>query len=229
MPFPRHLVIVTAGQEGSPYDPLLERGQAQAAGAWIKARVPGRFMHGFVSRVPSAMETAVLLDLPDEVGWQINDQLFAPCGPCPRAFNTPVPNGESLAEACQRFAHELSDLPYLYSRQVILVVRESAAWCMRAVLESSYSFDLLEGMRAEPSDLRGGTVIYYESVRESDLLWNAYGRRQIVHPWEFMQQVAATAGEIVWPDAAWEEVVRKTFTNDELCAEIERISRMADE
>lgn len=214
---------------------LTEKGkeQAKAAGQWLKDNDLAQFDRHYVSEYTRALETAALLNLPD-ARWYMDFQLrerdhgrvdivsdevrrtqFAEyiAQRKRHLFYAPWPDGESMAETCDRLRNNIIGTLHreLADKKVIIVSHGDIMRAFRVILERM------------PADV-------YHTVDSEDQPWFKIGNGQVVHytrvdPFD-SKHVLPRMGwvrsvnpfEPGFAGHDWKEIVRKTYSNEDLLA-----------
>lgn len=230
------------------------KAQAQVTGNWLKNwlkenNLP-RFDRHFVSTHTRTLETAALLDLPD-VEWkptfQLRERDVGIWGSIPdknwqkqwnksfrlnqnHRFYTPMPNGESIANVCDRLRNFINaldrDSEDVNRKRVVIVTHGDATHAFRVILEhiSPNTYDEL--VKANLPDFRigNGQIVHYTRIEPhgvSEFRAMEYERVswvRSINPWK--------------PDFAghdWRPIKQRRYTNDELLAMVNRFPRLIND
>lgn len=225
---------------------LTEKGkeQAKAAGKWLKNNGFTAFDRYYVSEYARAMETAALLDLP-QANWYTDFQLrerdhgradivsddvrksqFAEYMQFRERhlLYAPWPDGESMADVCDRLRNNIIDTLHreLADKRVVIVSHGDLMRAFRIILERMLADDYHAIDHEDPPWFKvgNGQVIHYTRVDPNDPkhVLPRLGWVRSVNPFD--------------PDFAghdWKEIVRKTYSNEELLQLANRSERLINE
>jgi NAD+ kinase len=218
--------------------------QAKAAGQWLRENGFAHFDRHYVSEYARALETAALLDLPDAswyMDFQLRERSYGLMDIIPDSirkerfaehmrlrnihlFYAPLPDGESMAEACDRVRNNVIATLHreMSDKRVIIVSHGETIRAIRVVLERM------------PADL-------YHSVDKEDPPWFKIGNGQVIH----YTRVDPNNPENILPYPGWvrsvnpydppyaghdwQKITRKKYSNVELLAMAENSARLIDE
>jgi broad specificity phosphatase PhoE len=213
--------------------------QAKAAGQMLRTCFPSGFDRYYVSDFARAKETAMYLDLPD-ARWYLNiylhEQLWGQMDVIPRSeyeqkfpgahaqrnrqrFYGSYPGGESMAEVCLRCDRILETLGRECSgRQVILVCHGNTIWAFRMLIEriTPNQYHRLDSRNEPQHQIHNGQIFHYTRRKPtSGDVKDHFGWYRTMRPLR-----EATV------DESWQTIVRPTFSNTELKAELEYIPQL---
>lgn len=222
---------------------LTDRGrrQAKATGDWLKTNGFTHFDRYYVSEYTRTIETAALLDIRD-ANWFLDFQLrerdygLADIQPDDvrktrfaeylrlrnqHRFYTPWPEGESIAQVCDRIRTNIIATLHreCSNGRAIVVTHGDVIKGFRTVIERILADRFHELEESDEIHFRSGNgqVVHYTRVDPNDpahvLPYPGWVRS--VNPWD-----RAYAGH------AWREIKRRTFRNDELLEVAERTPRL---
>lgn len=214
---------------------LTDKGQkqAKAAGKWLKENGLVQFDRHYVSEYARAQETAALLDLP-QARWYMDFQLrerdhgLADILPDDvrksrfaeflrlrekQLFYTPWPDGESMAQVCDRLRNNIIGTLHreLADKKVVIVSHGDVMRAFRVILERM-SADVYHAIDSEdPSwfKIGNGQILHYTRIDPND-------PKHVMTRMGWVRSVNPFA-----PDFAghgWKEIVYKTYSNEELLA-----------
>ncbi|GAM18015.1 hypothetical protein SAMD00019534_011900 [Acytostelium subglobosum LB1] len=212
--------------------------QAKIAGKWVRENVAQNFDRYYTSEYVRAMETSSLLGLEeahwlteiqlrerdkgkmDNISWTEKNERFEPEMKLRKrdSFFWRPPEGESIAQICQRVEHTFTTLRReCANKRVIIVCHGEIMWAFRVRLErlSQIRFHQLQSSK-DPRDL----------IHNTSILW--YTR---VHPktgelypyFKFLRQVCPWRPEYSAP--GWVEFDRPVYTNEELMQSVRTVPR----
>jgi NAD+ kinase len=220
---------------------LTDKGQEQAriAGDWIKENIGTDFFRYYASEYTRAIETAYLLNLPDEnwfVDFYLRERDWGKLDvmtdhqrkllyaqelhqrEIDRFYWSP-PEGESMANLCRRLDRILGTLHRECSgKNVIIVCHGEVMWALRVRLER-----MLQGR--------------YKELDESRHPFDRMHNCQILHYTRINQDTGEMGPYMDWMRSicpwdtrlsrnTWEKVERKTFSNEELRLLVEQHPRL---
>lgn len=216
----------------------LGREQAVQAGRWIRDNIGHRFDRYYVSEYLRAKETAAHLGLPsakwyqdfylrerdyglmDIVSEDERQTRFAEHVGRRRidGFYWTPPGGESVAQVCLRVDRVLQTLHReCNDKRVIIVCHGEVMWAFRIRLErlSQRRFHELETSKDSKDRMNNGQILHY-SRRDptSGVMMSHVG---------WMRSVCPT--NLALSRNSWERLVRPTFTNEDLLAEVEEVEQ----
>ncbi|MBI4142422.1 histidine phosphatase family protein [Candidatus Uhrbacteria bacterium] len=222
---------------------LTDRGRAEAttAGKWLRSHGM-TFDRHLVSTYVRAMETAVRLELPDaqwrpeyylrERDWgqldvmSVEERMARFAEEMARrerdGFYWAPPGGESMAQFSLRIDRVLDTLHRECSNQRVLIVcHGEVMWALRIRLErmSQRRFMELDQSKDPKDHIHNCQVIQY-SRRDptTGVVCARYEWMRSVCPWDLTRS-----------RNEWERIVRPTFSNDDLAAEVEAVPRLIAE
>lgn len=207
--------------------------QAQQAGTRIRQEFPDGFDRYYVSDFARAKETAHYLAIPDAC-WFINiylhEQLWGRMDVVPRdemekrfpgahaernrhRFYGSYQGGEWMGQVCMRADRVEETLGRECGGQtVIMVCHGNVMWAFRIVNErlTPYQFHLMDSGNDPTTRIDNGQIIHYQSRNG----------RSFTH-WRTMRSASTTQ-----VDETWHEIIRPSFTNEELLRELDHIPRL---
>jgi NAD+ kinase len=225
--------------------PLTDKGKDQCpvVGAWLKNWLKENKLPYFDRHVVSthvrALESAALLDLP-EAEWRIEFQLHERDNGLwgivgdkkwqerhdsqrNHHFYTPMPDGESIANVCDRLRNFISaldsDSEEINRKRVIVVAHGDVMRALRVIFEQISPDRYDELVRANSPDFRigNGQIIHYTRVdpiapsNPKTINYKRFGWVRSINPW--------------CPDYAghdWRPIEQRRYSNDELLAIVNR-------
>lgn len=225
---------------------LTEKGRAQAklAGEWLKQNNLAYFDRHFVSEYARAVETAALLDLPN-ASWRLDFQLrerdhglvdIVPNNVRQERyaeymrlrqihrFYTPTPNGESIANICDRLRNNIIDTLHreCSGQQVIIVSHGDLMQAFRVIFERMSADQYHELDQNNPTHFKIGNcqIMHYTRVDPDDPnhILPHLGWVRSVNPWD-----PKYAGH------DWRLIERHRYSNAELMALAERYQRLVND
>ena len=222
---------------------LTDRGQQQAvtAGAWLRQEFPDGFDRHMVSEYIRAQETAGLLNLVGgewDVDFFLREQDYGKLDILPDDeiaarfadeirhrdrdgfFWTP-PNGESMADVCQR-AYPIFDRLHreCSDKRAIIVCHGNVMWAWRVRLERipQERFAQLNESKHDYDRIHNCQVLHY--TRRNPVT------RKLSHRLEWMRSVCPWDPDL--SSNTWTHIVRPRYSNAELLAEAARHPRMVN-
>lgn len=225
---------------------LTEKGkeQAKAAGKWLRDNNLTRFDRHYVSEYTRALETAALLDLPD-AQWYMDFQLrerdhgrvdivsdevrrtqFAEylAQRKRHLFYAPWPDGESMAEACDRLRNNIIGTLHreLADKQVIIVSHGDIMRAFRVILERMPAdvYHTVDGEDQPWFKIGNGQIVHYTRVDPND-------SKHVLPRMGWVRSVNPFDPEFAGHD--WKEIVRKTYSNEELLALANHSARLIND
>jgi len=212
------------------------RQQAKAAGEWLRKNV-GSFDKYYSSEYVRAMETAALLDL--EGPWisdfflRERDQgVLAKVSKKERTekfahevakrdqdvFYFAPPGGESIANACLRVNHVLSELrSHCAGFKVIAVCHGNMMWGFRLCIEFMNQERFRELNSSPETKLQNGVIIHYSRRHpETGEISATLDWMRIVCPWHMDMSVQKD----------WVRVVRPLWSNEDLLKRVHAIPQL---
>jgi len=215
--------------------------QAKAAGAWLKANGFASFDRYYVSEYLRAKETAGLLglDLGPDHRWfaefALRERDYGLWDTMSfeertRKFEDYVrhqqrdgkywmpPGGESIAEVAQRFGRVLDTLHRECSdMRVVIVSHGEVMWAARIRLErmADERFHELDASEAKRDRIRNCQIIHYtRRDPHTGRLKHKYDWMRSLCPWDPCPETDV-----------WTPIVRPTYTNEDLLADVARYPR----
>ena len=221
---------------------LTDLGRQQAIRTGKPLRESGMFDRYCVSEYIRAKETALLLDLPDaqwypdfllcERNWgeldhyspEERERRFGEV--LARREHEPFfwspPSGESFSGLCQRLRDVLGTWHRECSdKRIIVVCHGEVMWGFRVLLErmSQERFRELHLSEASEHRIHNCQIIHYTRRDPKS------GRISKYANWMRMERPAESDSASVF-DTRWKPITRKRYSNDDLRAEVERVTRM---
>lgn len=210
--------------------------QGQLAGERLRSEGLSSFERYYVSDFARAKETAHYLQLPS-ARWFINiylhEQLWGDMDVMPRSelsarspdaqakrnrhrFYGAYNNGEDMGEVCLRLDRILETLGReCTGKRVILVCHGNVIWGFRMLIEriTPRQYHLLDTSNAPADRIDNGQIYHYRSTGGPS----------------FTQVRTLRPASKVTIDESWRDIVRPSFTNDELLTELEHIPQLINE
>ncbi len=233
---------------------LTDKGRAQCpvVGEWLKEwlrkkKLP-HFDEHFVSTHTRALETAALLNLPNakwKTDFQLHERDTGLWGAIPdkkwqkrydrskrlgqnHHFYTPWPDGESIADVCNRLRNLVGalDREDVNQKRIIIVAHGDVMQAFRIIFEGILPDRYDELSKANLPDFRigNGQIIHYTRVDPIDTakpartLYDRFGWVRSINPW---------CPEYAGHD--WRAIEQRRYSNAELLAMAERSSRLINE
>lgn len=220
------------------------RDQAKAAGRWLKDNKLDKFDRHYVSEYARAMETAALLDLPDALWYTdfqlrerdhgladiVSDQVrqaeFAEHMRLRKVhlFYAPWPDGESMAEVCDRLrGNTISTLHReMANKRVVIVSHGDIMRAFRVIFERMPADIYHQLDKEEPKHFKigNGQILHYTRA-------NPNNPTHVLPYLGWVRSVNPYEPEFAGHD--WRPIERKKYTNAELLALAECSERLVKE
>jgi NAD+ kinase len=215
--------------------------QAQTAGEWLKSNVNPHFGRYYTSEYLRAVETAMLLGLPNaqwflefylrERDWgdmdvmthEEREKRFAESIAAKKrdAFYWTPPNGVAIADLCLRVDRVLETLHRECSdKSVVIVSHGEVMWGFRIRLErlTQQRFIELNRSRKPFEKINNCQILHYTRIDpESGVLMPYLGWMRSVCPWD----LSRSSNE-------WQPIVRNRYSNKDLAKILERYPRVVN-
>jgi NAD+ kinase len=219
----------------------LGRDQAREAGEWMRTNIGEHFDRYYVSEYVRAKETAAHLDLP-EAQWmcefylrerehgdmevmpeKVRNEKFA--ASIQKKILDPFfwipPNGESMAQLCERIDRVLGTLQReCADMRVIVVCHGEVMWGFRQRLEkmSMQRYRELDASKHPYNRMHNCQVLHY--TRRDPLK----GTVQPYYMW--MRSVCPT--NVTLSSNVWQPIVRNKFSNETLLAQVDLVKQLVN-
>lgn len=220
------------------------REQAKAAGKWLKENGLDTFDRHYVSEYTRAVETAAFLDLPNAqwyMDFQLRERDHGRADVVPNnvrqeqfaeymrlrqmhLFYAPWPDGESMAEVCDRLRGNIIATLHreMSSKRVVVVSHGDIMRAFRVILERMPAnvYHAIDKEDPPYYKIGNGQVIHYTRVDPNNPknILPYFGWVRSVNPYD------PTYG-----GHDWKPIVRKRYTNDELMAMAKSTTRLIEE
>lgn len=231
--------------------PLTDKGRKQGpvVGDWLKDRLKEKKLPHFdrhlVSPYVRTLESAYLLDLPDakwELDFNLHERETGLWGVVPdkkwearhaksmrlrqnHHFYTPWPDGESIADTCNRLYNVIDTIRRECGggQRMVIVSHGDVMQAFRVIFEGILPDEYDERSKANKPDFRigNGQIIHYTrvdpiaSAESKCVLYDRFGWVRSVNPW---------CPEYAGHD--WRAIEQRRFSNAELLALAERFPRL---
>lgn len=215
--------------------------QAKDAGNWIRQNIGSEFDRYYSSNYLRALETSAHLNLPNanwfislfihERNWGIFDRYtheerqkkfvkdFESKDINP--FYWAPPRGESFAELCLRITHILNTLHRECSGQrIILVCHGEIIWAFRVILERITVEQYLELDKSKTPihRIHNGQVVHFSRINPKT------GKQEKYVNW--VRSICPNNPELSLNQ--WQEIIRPTYSNQELLDLVNKTKRLID-